>query len=105
LLLLIVTLLPQLSTLQDATGKLLNQQLAYDKILRSEVSLQLGENLTVEKVTKRALGPNSNVTGTYDENQCLNLMIYEVEFPDGQLKEYAANVIVENMLTQVDSDG
>ena len=32
-------------------------------------------------------------------------MIYEVQFPDGQVKEYAANVIAENMLTQVDSDG
>ena len=32
-------------------------------------------------------------------------MIYEVEFPDGQSKAYAANVIAENMLTQVDSDG
>jgi hypothetical protein len=35
----------------------------------------------------------------------LNSIIYEVEFPDGQVKEYAANVIAENMLTQVDSDG
>ena len=25
--------------------------------------------------------------------------------PDGQVKEYAANIIAENMLTQVDSDG
>jgi hypothetical protein len=32
-------------------------------------------------------------------------MIYEVEFPDGQIKEYAANIIAENMLTQVDSEG
>ena len=46
---------PDIEDMVDATGKLLNQQLAYDKILRSEVSLQLGENLTVEKVTKRAL--------------------------------------------------
>ena len=30
---------------------------------------------------------------------------YDVEFPDGQVKEYAANIIAENMLTQVDSDG
>ena len=30
-------------------------------------------------------------------------MIYKVEFPDEQLKEYAANAIAENMLTQVDS--
>jgi hypothetical protein len=95
---------PDIEDTVDANGKLLNQQPAYDKILRSEVSLQLGENMTVGKVTKRALGPNGNVAGTYDENLC-NTMIYEVEFPDGQLKEYAANVIAENMLSQVDSDG
>ena len=28
-----------------------------------------------------------------------------MEFPDGQVKEYAANITAENMLTQVDSDG
>jgi hypothetical protein len=88
------------------TGRIADMNLFtldYDKILHSEVSLQLGENMTVGKVTKCALGPNSNVAGTYDENPCLNLMTYEVEFPDGQLKEYAANVSAENMLTQVDS--
>ena len=40
-----------------------------------------------------------------DENPILNSVIYEVEFPDGQLKEYAANVIAENMLAQVDHEG
>ena len=38
-------------------------------------------------------------------NPFLNSIIYDVEFPDGQVKEYAANIIAENMLTQVDSDG
>ena len=89
----------------DASGKMLNQQPAYDKTLHSEVSLQLGEDMSVGKVTKQALGPDGVVAGTYDENPCLNAMICEVEFPDGQLKEHAANVIAENMLTQVDSDG
>jgi hypothetical protein len=32
-------------------------------------------------------------------------MKYDVEFPNGDIKEYAANIIAENMLTQVDSDG
>ena len=32
-------------------------------------------------------------------------MIYDVEFPDGQIKEYYANMIVDNMLTQIDSEG
>jgi hypothetical protein len=61
--------------------------------------------MTVGKVTKRALGPNGTVAGAYDENPCLNAMIYEVGFPNGQLKEHAANVIADNMLTQVDFDG
>ena len=96
---------PDIEDTVDGNGKLLNQQPAYDRILHSEVSLQLGDNMTVGKVTKRAIGPDGTVAGTYDENPYLNSMIYEVEFPDGQLKEYAANVIAENMLTQVDSDG
>ena len=28
-----------------------------------------------------------------------------MEFPDGQVKEYAANIIAENILTQVETDG
>ena len=28
---------------------------------------------------------------------------YDVEFSDGQVKEYGANIITKNMLTQVDS--
>ena len=35
----------------------------------------------------------------------IRLYIYDVEFPDGQVKEYAANNIADIMLTQVDSDG
>ena len=57
------------------------------------------------KVIQRTIGPDGQVTGTYDNNTYLNSIIYDVEFPDGQVKEYAANTIAENMLTQVDSDG
>jgi hypothetical protein len=35
----------------------------------------------------------------------MNSIVYEIEFPDGQVKEYSANVIAENVLTQVVSDG
>ena len=76
--------IPDIEDTVDINGKLLNQQPAYEKILNPEVSLQLGENISVGKVTKRALGPNGTVAGTYDDNPCLNTMIYEVEFPDGQ---------------------
>ena len=59
----------------DANGKLLNQNLEYDKILRSEVSLQMRESMNVGRVTNCALGPGGTVAGTYDENLCLNTMI------------------------------
>ena len=98
-------IVPDIEDTVDNNGKLLNQQPAYDRILNSEVSLQIGEEMSVGKVTRRALGPDGTIAGTYDTNPYLNSMIYEVEFPDGQIREYAANVIAENMLTQVDSDG
>ena len=31
--------------------------------------------------------------------------MYQVEFPDGQLGEYSANIIVENMYAQCDGMG
>ena len=34
----------------------------------------------------------------------LNTMLYDVEFQDGQTREYCANVISENMYAQVDTD-
>ena len=57
------------------------------------------------KVTQRTFEPDGQVTGTFENNPYLNSIIYDVEFPDGQVEEYAANITAENMLTQVDSDG
>ena len=89
----------------DSTGKLINQQPASDQIINAEVQLQLGEEMVTGKVTQRTIGLDGQVTGTYDNNPYLSPIIYDVEFLDGQVKEYAANTIAENMLTQLDSDG
>ncbi len=43
--------------------------------------------------------------GRYDENPYLNSIVYEVEFDDGNVREYSANIIAENMLSQVDDEG
>ena len=88
----------------DATGKRLNQNPEYDRNINSEVALQIDSEVKKGKVVQRATGPDGKVTGTYDDNPILNTVLYDVEFPDGQDREYAANVIAENMLTQVDSD-
>ena len=89
----------------DSTGELINQQPAYDQIINAEVQLQLGEEMVTGKITQRTIGPDGQVRGTYYNNPYLNSIIYNVEFPDGQVKAYAANIIDENMLTQVVSDG
>jgi len=89
----------------DATGRLIDQQPAYDQIINAEVLLQQGTDVCKGKVKRRAVGPDGRTTGSYDDNPILNSIIYEVELPDGQIKEYAANVIAENMLSQVDSEG
>ena len=91
--------------LQDTSGNAINQNPPFDKIINAEVQLHHDHQVQLGEVKRRALGPDGRVFGTYDDNAMLNSMIYEVEFPDGQVKEYAANLIAESMLTQVDSEG
>ena len=57
------------------------------------------------KVIQRALVTNWILYGTYDKDLFLNTTIYEVDFPNKDVKEYAKNIITENMIKQVDSDG
>ena len=88
----------------DAVGKQLNQNLAYDRNINSEVALQIDSEVKKGKVVRCAMGPDGKVTGTYDDNPILNTVLYDIEFLDGQVREYAANAIAEDMLTQVNSD-
>ena len=98
-------LIPETEDSVDCNGTLINQHPAYDRLLNAQVSLPDGDKDVIGKVIQRSIGPDGKITGVYDDNPMLNSIIYDVELPDGQLKEYAANVIAENMLTQVDSDG
>ena len=45
------------------------------------------------------------VIGSPDENPIINTLIYDVEFPDGNIKKYSANVIAENVLVNCDYEG
>ena len=83
----------------NAAGRLINQQLLYDKLINAEVQLQLDDQMATSKVQRRALGPDGRAVGSYDDNPILNYIIYKLEFSDSQVKEYAANVIAENMLS------
>ena len=47
----------------DENDKLLNQQLAYENILQSKVSIQLGEYMSVVRVKRRDIWPDGAVDG------------------------------------------
>jgi len=44
------------------------------------------------------------VTSTGAPTQC-TFLLYDVMFPDGAVQQYAANLIAENIYSQVDTDG
>ena len=43
--------------------------------------------------------------GVATANPLTNTALYEVQFPDGHVKEVQYNIIAENMMSQVDSEG
>ena len=57
------------------------------------------------KVVARATNPSGKVVGTYNDDHMLNTIGYEVRFHDGEVREYAANVIAQNLLNQIDDEG
>ena len=48
---------------------------------------------------QQSIEPDGLIADKYDDNPALNSIVYDVEFPDGTVKEYSANVVAENMLT------
>jgi hypothetical protein len=97
--------LPDIEDAVDMHGEHINQQPAYNKLINAEVQLQMGDKMMTAKVIQRSIGLDGRTAGEYDDNPMLNLIVYDVEFPDGQVKEYSANLIAENMLTNVDDGG
>eukprot|EP00957_Ditylum_brightwellii_P090137 6865201-Ditylum_brightwellii.AAC.1 len=79
---------------------MIDQQPAYNKISNAEAQLHHQDHITIGKVKKRELEPDGRITDSYHDNPMLNSTINKEEFPVGEVKEYAANLIAENMLTQ-----
>lgn len=98
--------IPEHEDVTDINGNLINQQSAYDRLIDAEVAIHHDKNETVVgKVKHRTVDHNGNTARCYNDNLHLNTMVYDVEFPYGKVKEYSANIIAENILTQVDEEG
>ena len=77
-----------------------------DLFMNSEVLLpQDGDHLRAGTVVGRIRDRDGNPVGDYNANPILNTRVYEVMFPDGSIQQYGANIIAENMYSQVDDEG
>ena len=89
----------------DIHGRAVFEQPFTDSLIHAEVLLPQGEATKSGKVIGRTVDDSGQTIGQFNENPLLNSIIYDVEFPNGEIREYAANVIAQNMYSQVDSQG
>jgi hypothetical protein len=57
------------------------------------------------RVLQRKHDKDGNPVGRDSTNPILDTRVYEMQFSDGHIEEYAAYVIAEKLYSQVDEDG
>ena len=76
-----------------------------DEYISASVLLPRGEDVVRAKVVGRTHGRDGNPLGVRHSNPILDTQEYQVEFPDGSTATHTANVIAENLYSQVDEEG
>lgn len=89
----------------DASGKPILMHSLTDVLINAEVLLDKEDSSALARVVRRAVDSNGEVIGKWDDNPVLNTLVYECQFDDGTIKEYAANVIASNIYEEGDADG
>ena len=78
---------------------------SYDKLISAKVMLPLGDSLRSGQVKRRKRDSEGNLVGRASSNPFLDTSMYEVEFQDGHVESYAANLIAKNIYEQLDDEG
>ena len=89
----------------DTDGKSVFEKPITNQWINAELNLPQGNTLQSAKVIGQAKNSDGEVVGIYDEIPFLNTLVHDVQFSDGEIKEYVANIIAENIYSQVDSEG
>ena len=76
-----------------------------DEYVGAQVTLPHGSEYSQGRVVRRTRNEDGTMLGTRNDNPILDTRTYDVEFPDGEVSSYGANVIAENMWAQCDLDG
>ena len=83
-----------------------DEEEAIDQYLNMEMILDAGSgNKRHGRVVKRSRGLDGEPIRHANSNPLFDTREYDVEFTDGTVEKYAANVIAENMFAQVDDEG
>lgn len=75
---------------------------AYDNLISAEVLLP---DILSANVISREHDLDDILIGARHPNPILDTCIYNVEFPDGHVESYSANIIAKNIYSQVDTEG
>lgn len=78
---------------------------AYDEYLAATIALPHGGEPSKATVISRRHGADGNPIGRRNNNPLLDTREYEVQFADGSIDTFTANVIAENLYSQVDAEG
>ena len=77
-----------------------------NKYISAKVMLPRGGHTFASgRVLKRARDQNGELIGKENSNPLLDSSVYEVEFEDGTVERYHANIIAEHIYSQIDGDG
>ena len=74
-------------------------------LISAEVLLPQGEEPQLARVLRQSVDDNGQAIGAHSNNPLLSTLVYDVEFPDGDVNKYAANIIADNIPSQFDPDG
>ena len=88
-----------------SNGTLVFENPGSDTFINAEVLLPQGEDSATYMVLGRHITIYGEVIGHFDPNPVFNSIIYNVEFSDGAVKQYGANLIVQSIYSIVDKDG
>ena len=89
---------------RDEQGKLIGVNPFSDMMINAEMKLQHQDRMEVARVKNRIHDSDGKVAQVWD-NPFSTSTAHDVEFPDGTIKQCAANILAENLLSQVDKGG
>jgi hypothetical protein len=77
----------------------------FDNLLSAEVLLPRGETYQTGQVIGYKRDHDGNLIGNTHQNPLLNTRLYQVQFDDGSIQDFAANCIAEAIYNEIDDEG